>query len=123
MTMHFPLFIIALSFALLVLLAGLFMKNHVAKQDMGRFAKIASSVAIFFGTFVFIFAFVMHIMMMCCHNSCGKESGSSCGKESGSSCHCNKEMQGCGEMNCKKDKACCGETKEIKVEKKVITKH
>ncbi|MFN5417117.1 MAG: hypothetical protein ACK5B9_08685, partial [Flavobacteriia bacterium] len=61
------MFIICLAMALLVLLGGLFLLGYAKKEGLGRMTKIASYIAILFGTVVFVGGLICATM---CH-SCG----------------------------------------------------
>lgn len=100
-----PVLVIGLALALLVLLAGLFLLGYAKKEGWGMFSKIASYVAILFGTIVFVGGLICAMM---CHNYCG-DKGSCKGKSS-----CSKEMQ----KDCKTKSQCHGETKACSAEKK-----
>ena len=122
-------FIICLSLAMLVLLAGLFLLAYSKKEGLGKMTKIASYVAIIFGTFMFVSGLLCAIMCKgnCCEEKCEKRieihkemGGGHCESEEmechegmGAS-HCEKGgMKDCckeGKMECKNaDKDCCKE--------------
>lgn len=114
-----PVFIVSLSLALIVLLGGLFLLAYSKKENLGRLTKIASYVAIAFGTVVFVGGIVMATLCSSCHKSkCGKNkmechsemkgdcSGGSCEK-AGDSCE-KGEMQCKGESQCNSEMMCKG---------------
>ena len=91
-----PIIIIALSLALIVLLGGLFLLAYAKKESLGKMTKIASYVAILFGTVVFVGGIICATMCSTCHKGkCTKDKmecsrggmkgecskGSSCDKE------------------------------------------
>ena len=128
-------FIISLSLALLVLLGGLFLLGYAKKEGLGMMSKIASYVAIVFGTFVFVSGLICSVTCGGCgEGKCGE--GEKCErrieihKEMRGDCHegmkgghcemeemeCHEGMEGghCekGDMKCSKsDEACCKEGK------------
>lgn len=142
---------ITLAFALLVLIAGLFLLAYSKKEGLGWMFKLASYFAIAFGTVVFVGGLIAVLMCSSCDSTkCGKKGGN-CNMEmskdcSGSSCskvemgghhgmkgssHCEKGAMDChhhkmkGSDKCEKgSKECCvGEMKEVKViEKEVVIK-
>jgi hypothetical protein len=69
-----PMFIICLAMALLVLLGGLFLLGYAKKEGLGRMTKIASYIAILFGTVVFVGGLICATM---CH-SCGDNAKAKC---------------------------------------------
>lgn len=125
-------FIIGLSLAMLVLLAGLFLLAYAKKEGLGKMTKIASYVAILFGTFIFVGGLLCAAMCKgkCCGNKCEKEKMECHEGNGGGHCesrdmechegmvesHCEKgDMKDCckeGKMECKNsDKDCCKEDK------------
>lgn len=105
-----PVFLISLSLALLVVLAGLFLLAYSKKEGLGKMTKIASYVAILFGTLVFVGGILCGIT---CKGHCGEGKcekrveirkemhGGHC--ESGAmECHGDMEGAHCekGEMEC-----------------------
>jgi hypothetical protein len=115
-----PFIIIALSLALIVLMGGLFLLAYAKKESLGKITKIASYVAILFGTVVFIGGIISASMCSACHKGkCGKDKmechrGGMKGECSKGSCE-NEEMEchkGMGKGSCEKG----GECTEIKIE-------
>lgn len=126
--------IISLSLALLVLLGGLFMLAYSKKEGLGMFSKIASYIAILFGSIAFVCG------LACCTMFCGHCDDNKCEKrveihkemhgghcESGAM-ECHGEMEGAhcekGEMECHEgmsaghcekgaEKDCCKEGKMV----------
>lgn len=76
--MHLILLPCFLAFAVMVLLAGLFMKSYAVKEGLGKLSRYAASTAIFLGIFIFIAAIVMHIMMLVWHKNKGWCEGEMC---------------------------------------------
>ena len=103
-----PALIIGLLLSLLVILAGAFLLAYSKKESLGKFPKIASYVAILFGSAIFIGGLICALMM------CGKCKGGSCSKDSGK---CERtEMSNChsGMMNnshCEKGSGSCEKSK------------
>jgi cytochrome bd-type quinol oxidase subunit 2 len=98
--------IVVLSLALIVLMGGLFLLAYSKKEALGKLTKIASYLAIVFGTAVFIGGLICAIMCATCHKS-----------------KCDKDKKGCSKdkMECSKDKKCSNDKKEyfnIKVERR-----
>jgi len=101
-----PMLIVVLSLALIVLMGGLFLLAYSKKEALGKLTKIASYLAIVFGTAVFIGGLICAIMCATCHKS-----------------KCDKDKKGCSKdkMECSKDKKCSNDKKEyfnIKVERR-----
>ena len=101
-----PMLIVALCLALIVLMGGLFLLAYSKKEGLGKLAKIASYVAIVFGTSVFVGGLICAIMCATCHKS-----------------KCDKDKKGCckDKMECSKDEKCSNNKKEcfnIKVERR-----
>lgn len=142
--MHFILLPCFLAFAVLVLIAGIFMKSYSSKEGLGKLSRYAASTAIFLGIFIFVASIVMHIMMIVWHKSNGYGYGcgdgdmcsghgmrgkhhmeykknvcncGSCGEGEMCSCH---TRSGKHHMEYKKECAC--DHCEVKVEKKVVIK-
>lgn len=91
--MSCSIFIISLSLSLLVLLGGLFLLAYSKKEGLGKITKIASYVAILFGSAVFVCGLL-------CATMCNSCKGSKCEK---GSMECRKEMRGhCSESKCEK---------------------
>lgn len=130
--MMMSVFIISLSLALLVILGGLFLLAYAKKEGLGMMTKIASYIAVVFGTFIFVSGL---ICSMTCSGGCGdegkcekrveihKEMKGECheGMQGGHcekgemECHKEMEMAHCekGDMKCAKgDEACCKEDKK-----------
>ncbi len=99
-----PMLIVALSLALIVLMGGLFLLAYSKKEGLGKLTKIASYVAIVFGTAVFVGGLICAIMCSTCKK--GK---------------CDKDKKGCSKdkMECSKYKECSKDKKEC-CEKVVI---
>jgi len=95
-----PMLIVALCLALIVLMGGLFLLAYSKKEGLGKLTKIASYVAIVFGTAVFVSGLICAIMCSTCNK--GK---------------CDKDKKGCSKdkMECFKDKK---EYFNIKVERR-----
>lgn len=115
----FPLFIL-LSFAMLVITAGLFMLAYTRKEGLGKFSKISSYLTVFFGSAVFVGAIVGSILIGCCHNSKCGDKWEKCGMESRMEYHHGGMKHHKGMYNSdhcdKKDKDCCKmKKKECKV--------
>lgn len=69
-----PMLIVALCLALIVLMGGLFLLAYSKKEGLGKLTKIASYVAIVFGTAVFVGGLICAIMCSTCKNSkCDKD--------------------------------------------------
>lgn len=101
-----PMLIVALCLALIVLMGGLFLLAYSKKEGLGKLTKIASYVAIVFGTAVFVGGLICAIMCSTCKNS-----------------KCDKDKKGCckDKMECSKDEKCSNNKKEcfnIKVERR-----
>ncbi len=101
-----PMLIVALCLALIVLMGGLFLMAYSKKEGLGKLTKIASYVAIVFGTSVFVGGLICAIMCATCHKS-----------------KCDKDKKGCckDKMECSKDEKCSNNKKEcfnIKVERR-----
>jgi len=101
-----PILIVALCLALIVLMGGLFLLAYSKKEGLGKLTKIASYVAIVFGTSVFVGGLICAIMCATCHKS-----------------KCDKDKKGCckDKMECSKDEKCSNNKKEyfnIKVERR-----
>ena len=101
-----PMLIVALCLALIVLMGGLFLLAYSKKEGLGKLTKIASYVAIVFGTSVFVGGLICAIMCATCHKS-----------------KCDKDKKGCckDKMECSKDEKCSNNKKEcfnIKVERR-----
>ena len=101
-----PMLIVALCLALIVLMGGLFLLAYSKKEGLGKLTKIASYVAIVFGTSVFVGGLICAIMCATCHKS-----------------KCDKYKKGCckDKMECSKDEKCSNNKKEcfnIKVERR-----
>ena len=96
--------IVALCLALIVLMGGLFLLAYSKKEGLGKLTKIASYVAIVFGTAVFVGGLICAIMCSTCNK--GK---------------CHKDKKGCSKdkMECSKYKECSKDKKEC-CEKVVI---
>ncbi len=96
--------IVALCLALIVLMGGLFLLAYSKKEGLGKLTKIASYVAIVFGTAVFVGGLICAIMCSTCNK--GK---------------CDKDKKGCSKdkMECSKYKECSKDKKEC-CEKVVI---
>ena len=96
--------IVALCLALIVLMGGLFLLAYSKKEGLGKLTKIASYVAIVFGTVVFVGGLICAIMCSTCNK--GK---------------CDKDKKGCSKdkMECSKYKECSKDKKEC-CEKVVI---
>ncbi len=80
----------------MVVMAGLFMLAKSKKEQLGRMYTIASSVAVAFGTLIFVFGITAGILM-CCHKACGKGENN-CKSEM----QCPMMMHGGGMGNCSK---------------------
>ena len=102
-----PILIVVLSLALIVLMGGLFLLAYSKKEALGKLTKIASYLAIVFGTAVFVGGLICAIMCATCHKS-----------------KCDKDKKGCSKdkMECSKDKKECSKDKKeyfnIKVERR-----
>ena len=102
-----PILIVVLSLALIVLMGGLFLLAYSKKEALGKLTKIASYLAIVFGTAVFIGGLICAIMCATCHKS-----------------KCDKDKKVCckDKMECSKDKKECSKDKKeyfnIKVERR-----
>ena len=69
-----PIIIIALSLALIVLIGGLFLLAYAKKENLGKMTKIASYVAILFGTVVFVGGLICATMCSACNKGkCNKD--------------------------------------------------
>lgn len=121
-------FTISLALALLVLLAGLFLLAYSKKEGLGILTKIASFVAITFGTIVFVGGLICALSMGSCNKKEGCRKGR-CSKEmrmhhqnSGAKCagmsSCSKSDEKCAKPSCdmKETKGCCGEKVSSKEE-------
>lgn len=105
--MYGIVFIISLLLSLLVILGGFFLLAYARKEGLGKLTKLASYVAIIFGTLCFVGGLVRTTM----HGCCEKE-GMKCHKEIRMECHegmdmeCHKGMKG---GHCEKDEmeGCC----------------
>lgn len=130
--MMVPVCIISLSLALLVVLAGLFLLAYSKKEGLGKMTKIASYVAILFGTIVFVGGLIcgMSCKGKCSEGKCEKSveihkemRGGHC---EGGAMECHGKMEGAhcekGEMKCHEgmsaghcekgaEKDCCKEDK------------
>jgi hypothetical protein len=99
--------IVVLSLALIVLMGGLFLLAYSKKEALGKLTKIASYLAIVFGTAVFVGGLICAIMCATCHKS-----------------KCDKDKKVCckDKMECSKDKKECSKDKKeyfnIKVERR-----
>ena len=101
-----PMLIVALCLALIVLMGGLFLLAYSKKEGLGNLTKIASYVAIVFGTAVFVGGLICAIMCSTCKNS-----------------KCDKDKKGCSKdkMECSKDKKdCCEKVVIIEKDVKII---
>ena len=100
-----PMLIVALCLALIVLMGGLFLLAYSKKEGLGKLTKIASYVAIVFGTAVFVGGLICAIMCSTCNK--GK---------------CHKDKKGCSndKMECSNDKKECSIDKKECCEKVVI---
>jgi predicted membrane protein len=102
-----PILIVVLSLALIVLMGGLFLLAYSKKEALGKLTKIASYLAIVFGTAVFVGGLICAIMCATCHKS-----------------KCDKDKKVCckDKMECSKDKKECSKDKKeyfnIKVERR-----
>jgi hypothetical protein len=134
--MMLPVFLISLSCALVVLMAGLFFLAYAKKEGLGKFSKIAAYVAIVFGTFVFLGGITAATLGGCCHKAmcnksktecpmmskCDKGGDAACSMKShcdkgGDACpmksHCDKNSDSCKkEAGCEKgaEKKCCADS-------------
>ena len=92
-----PMLIVALCLALIVLMGGLFLLAYSKKEGLGKLTKIASYVAIVFGTAVFVGGLICAIMCATCHKS-----------------KCDKDKKGCSKdkTECSKDKKECSKDKK-----------
>ena len=92
-----PMLIVALCLALIVLMGGLFLLAYSKKEGLGKLTKIASYVAIVFGTAVFVGGLICAIMCATCHKS-----------------KCDKDKKGCSKdkKECSKDKKECSKDKK-----------
>jgi hypothetical protein len=127
------IFVISMSLALLVLLGGLFMLAYSKKEGLGKISKIASYVAIVFGTFLFLSGIVCKATCGgCCAEKKCERKEIICHKEIKGECYkganagqCEKVVKKCcqkmnaesacekGDAKCSKsDKACCKEGKK-----------
>jgi hypothetical protein len=100
-----PMLIVALSLALIVLMGGLFLLAYSKKEGLGKLTKIASYVAIVFGTAVFVGGLICAIICSTCYK--GK---------------CDKDKKGCSKdkMECSNDKKGCSKDQKECCEKVVI---
>jgi hypothetical protein len=100
-----PMLIVVLSLALIVLMGGLFLLAYSKKEALGKLTKIASYLAIAFGTAVFVGGLICAIMCATCHKS-----------------KCDKDKKGCSKdkMECSRDKKECSKDKKECCEKVVI---
>ncbi len=115
-----PFIIITLLMSLLVLLGGFFLLAYAKKEALGKMTKLASYVAIIFGTICFVGGIIASLMCGSCGRGKCERPGMECRKEIKIECH--KEM-----MNgsyCEKNATdnCCkegkGDCKEAKCEDK-----
>jgi len=96
-----PILAVCLSLALIVLLAGLFLLAYAKKENLGIITKIASFVAITFGTIVFVGGLIISTMCGSCHKS-------NC---SGNKMECRSEMKGdCSGASYEKSQGSCEKT-------------
>ncbi len=84
--MHCPIIIISLSLSWLVLLGGLFLLAYAKKEGLGKMTKIASFIAITFGTLCFVCGLIASCGSCGGEGKCDKE-GRKCTKEVSVECH------------------------------------
>jgi hypothetical protein len=109
-----PIIIVALSLALIVLLGGLFLLAYAKKESLGKLTKIASYVAILFGTVVFVGGIIGACMCSSCHKGKCDKDKMECSR-GGMKGECSKGSCEKDEMECQKGMAkghCEGEEKE-----------
>ena len=115
-----PMLIVALSLALIVLMGGFFLLAYSKKEGLGNLTKIASYVAIVFGTAVFVGGLICAIMCATCHKSkCDKDKKGCCKDKM----ECSKDKKGCSkdQKECSKDqKECCEKVVIIEKDVKII---
>ena len=102
-----------LSFALIVLMAGLFLLAYAKKEGLGRLTKFVSYVAIIFGTVAFLGGITRVAMNGSCHKGMCDKNNTECSMMSncdkgGDACpkkgHCDKGMENCPmKSHCDKD--------------------
>ena len=123
-----PIIIVALSLALIVLMGGLFLLAYAKKESLGKMTKIASYVAILFGTVVFVGGIIGACMCSTCHKGKCNKDKMECSR-GGMKGECSKGSCEKDEMECHKGmmKGHCekeGECSEIVIEsndgKKII---
>jgi hypothetical protein len=125
-----PVFIISLALSLLVLLGGLFLLAYAKKEGLGKMTKIASYVAVIFGTICFVGGLIGSLMCGSCHKGKCDKDGMKCTKEVRIECHegmskgghcdknatekCCKEGMDGNAAHCEKNatEKCCKEGKE-----------
>ena len=105
-----PMLIVALSLALIVLMGGLFLLAYSKKEGLGKLTKIASYVAIVFGTAVFVGGLICAIMCSACNNSKCHKDNKGCSKDK---MECSNDKKGCSKdkMECSNDKKECSKDK------------
>ena len=103
--------IVALCLALIVLMGGLFLLAYSKKEGLGKLTKIASYVAIVFGTAVFVGGLICAIMCATCHKSKCDKDKKGCSKDK---MECSKDKKECSKdkMECSKDKKECSKDKK-----------
>lgn len=97
--------LIGLSFALIVLMAGLFLLAYANKEGLGRLTKFVSYVAIIFGTVAFLGGIIRVAMNGPCHKGMCDKNNTECSMMSncdkgGDDCpmmkgHCDKGSENC----------------------------
>lgn len=65
-------FILIFSLQILVLIAAIFLKLYVQKNDSGKLYRIGSNVILVI-VHVMLAATIVHAVMHCCHGGCQKE--------------------------------------------------
>ena len=122
-----PFIIITLLMSLLVLLGGFFLLAYAKKEALGKMTKLASYVAIIFGTICFVGGIIASLMCGSCGRGKCERPGMECRKEIKIECH--KEMMNGSycEKNatdncCKEGKGDCKEAEHCQKEGKECCK-
>ena len=123
--MSCPVFIISLALSLLVLLGGLFLLAYAKKEGLGKMTKLASYVAVTFGTICFVGGLIGSLMCGSCHKGKCDKDGMKCTKEVRIEYHDGMSKGGHCEKNASEN--CCkagkGECSESKCEKGMEAEH
>jgi hypothetical protein len=110
--------IVALCLALIVLMGGLFLLAYSKKEGLGKLTKIASYVAIVFGTAVFVGGLICAIICSTCYKGKCDKDKKGCSKDK---MECSNDKKSSNDkMECSKDKKGCSKDQKECCEKVVI---